>query len=582
VHFIFKYSIMRSMKKLLSLLLFLILFLGVNHFAFASILPAGFVETKIVSGLTQPTSLTIAPDGRLFVNEKAGKVRVIKNNALFAQSFLSLPTDTTGERGLLGLTFDPNFTTNKYLYVYYTATSPALHNRVSRFTVRADNPELVDPASEFIVIDLPTLGSAIHNGGALHFGPDGKLYIAVGDNAVPANAQSKNTLFGKILRVNADGSIPQDNPFVGQADAKGEIWAYGLRNPYTFAFQESTGALYVNDVGGDLYEEVNKVVRGGNYGWPTCEGMCTVQNMINPIYAYDHSVGRAITGGDFYHGTQFPEQYRNSYFFADYLSPWIKQLDANTHAVTDFATGVSGAVDLKVGPDGALYYLSYLNGTVSKISYTNTKVPTPTSMAPTLSPIVSPTMKPTISPSASPSATAISLTFFLHGIGNGGDNANPTGKGNMSPLRFEREVMVEVYDKNNQVIQSAQGNVPYNSGDGNFKGTIDIGDLAPGDYIVKVQTPQYLKRTVPGFLTIATNNAHPMLPFSLVTGDTNNDNSLSVIDYNLIIDCYSDLTPAMNCNDTTKKSMTDITDDGKVNQYDYNLFLRELTTHIGE
>ena len=213
----------------------------------AATLPTGFTETLVTSGLTNPTAMAFAPDGRLFVCEQGGQLRVIKNGALLATPFLSVTVNSSGERGLLGIAFDPNFATNNFLYVYYTATAPAIHNRVSRFTANGD---VSVPGSEVILLDLNNLGATNHNGGAMHFGPDGKLYVAVGENANGSNSQTLTNLLGKILRINSDGTIPADNPFFGAATGNNRaIWALGLRNPYTFAFQPGTGRMFINDVG---------------------------------------------------------------------------------------------------------------------------------------------------------------------------------------------------------------------------------------------------------------------------------------------------------------------------------------------
>src|SRR5438876_365971 len=173
--------------------------------------PSGFTETTLATGLNSPTAMAFAPDGRLFITEQTGAVRIVKNNALLPTPFLSLRVDSSGERGLLGVAFDPDFAANHFIYVYYTVPGrrhlPA-HNRVSRFTANGD---VVTKYSEKILIDLTNLTAATnHNGGAIHFGPDAKLYIGTGDNNDGNNAQSIGNLLGKILRINADGSIPAD------------------------------------------------------------------------------------------------------------------------------------------------------------------------------------------------------------------------------------------------------------------------------------------------------------------------------------------------------------------------------------
>jgi len=197
--------------------------------------PSGFSESQVASGLVNPTAMAFAPDGRLFVCEQGGRLRVIKNGSLLPTPFLTVTVSAVGERGLLGVAFDPNFTANQYVYVYYTATTPAVHNRLSRFTASGD---VALGNSEVAILDLENLSSATnHNGGATHFGPDGKLYVAVGENANAANAQSLSTRLGKILRINPDGSIPADNPFLSSTTGVNQaIWAIGLRNPFTFAF----------------------------------------------------------------------------------------------------------------------------------------------------------------------------------------------------------------------------------------------------------------------------------------------------------------------------------------------------------
>ncbi len=238
--------------------------------AYAATLPAGFTETSI-SGLSNPTAMEIAPDGRIFVCQQGGSLRVIKNGVLLSTPFLTVSVDPNGERGLLGIAFDPNFATNNFLYVYYTVPSTPRHNRVSRFTANGD---VVVPGSEQIILELDNLSSATnHNGGAIHFGPDGKLYVAVGENANSSNAQTLSNRLGKVLRINSNGTIPTDNPFFNTAAGNNRsIWALGLRNPFTFAFQPGTGRMFINDVGEVTWEEINDGIAGSNYGWPNTEG----------------------------------------------------------------------------------------------------------------------------------------------------------------------------------------------------------------------------------------------------------------------------------------------------------------------
>ena len=311
--------------------------------------------------------MAFAPDGRLFVCQQGGQLRVIKTGSLLSTPFVGLTVDSSGERGLLGIAFDPNFATNHYLYVYYTVATSPIHNRVSRFTAAGDTAV---PGSEAIILELDNLSSATnHNGGAIHFGPDAKLYIGVGENANGANSQTLSNLLGKMLRINADGTIPTDNPFYNTATGNNRaIWALGLRNPFTFAFQPGTTRLFINDVGQSTWEEINDGIAGSNYGWPTTEGPTSNPALRSPIFFYGHgttdTTGCAIVGGAFYNPpvAQFPSSYIGKYFFADLCSGWIRVFDPTAGTATGFATGISTPVDLHVGPDGALYYLAQGSG----------------------------------------------------------------------------------------------------------------------------------------------------------------------------------------------------------------------------
>jgi glucose/arabinose dehydrogenase len=336
----------------------------------AATLPTGFSEFLIAGGLANPTAMQFAPDGRLFVCEQGGRLRVIKGGTLLAAPFLSLTVSSSGERGLLGVAFDPAFSTNHFIYVYYTATAPTVHNRISRFTANGDTAVA---GSEVVIFELDNLSSATnHNGGALAFGPDGKLYAAVGENANGANAQSMSNLLGKVLRINADGSIPTDNPFYASASGRNRaIWALGLRNPFTFAFNPAGTELFINDVGQNTWEEINDGRAGANYGWPQTEGMTTDPRYVAPRFVYDHGAGCAITGGAFYSPltAQFPADYNGDYFFADYCGGWIRRLNPADNTAAGFATGIASPVDLKVADDGSLYYLARGTGAATGVVY---------------------------------------------------------------------------------------------------------------------------------------------------------------------------------------------------------------------
>jgi glucose/arabinose dehydrogenase len=339
--------------------------------------PAGFTRNESwITGLSNATAFTQAPDGRLFVAQQGGALRIVKNGVLMGTPFISLTVDSAGERGLIGVALHPGFASNRYVYVYRTTPENGAHNRISRFTADATNPDVVAAGSELVIADLPALSSATnHNGGAMNFGIDGKLYVAVGENANSANSQNLATPLGKMLRFNDDGTIPSDNPFyASQTGLARAIWASGLRNPFTFAVQAGSGRMYINDVGQDVWEEVNLGAPGANYGWPASEGPVNITAGITaPLFTYKHSaaspagsgpggffVGFAITGGAFYPDSgAFPAAYRNGYYFADYVSRYVGRLDlANNHAAYAFATVTSAPVGLQTGVDGALYVLT--------------------------------------------------------------------------------------------------------------------------------------------------------------------------------------------------------------------------------
>ena len=367
-----------STATLFAALLVLMVYCNVS----AATLPVGFSETQIASGLSSATAMEIAPDGRIFVCQQTGQLRVIKNGSLLATPFLSLTVDSTGERGLLGVAFDPNFAVNNFVYVYYTVPGTIAHNRISRFTANGD---VASGGSEFVLADLDNLSSATnHNGGAIHFGPDGKLYVGVGENANPANSQTLANRLGKLLRINSDGSIPTDNPFFSMATgANRSIWAMGLRNPFTFAFQPGTTRMFINDVGQSTWEEIDDGIAGSNYGWSICEGACSPPNpnFRDPLFQYAHgtspTTGCAIVGGGFYNPTtlQFPASYVGKYFFADLCSGWIRLFDPSNNTATGFATGISSPVDIKIANDGSLYYLAQGSAALFRVQFSGGTAP---------------------------------------------------------------------------------------------------------------------------------------------------------------------------------------------------------------
>lgn len=327
--------------------------------------------------------MAFAPDGKLFVTEQGGKLQVIdETGGLQDPPLLDISgkVATAGERGLLGVAFDPEFETGSpYVYVYYTqkdSSTDFLHNRVARFPASVEANGDIVAGTEEPLFELPKLNRKNHNGGAIHFGSDGKLYVAVGENSREKAAQSLNTVLGKMLRINKDGSIPEDNPFYGTATGKNRaIWARGLRNPFSFDVQPGTGRIFINDVGYHKWEEINEGEAGANYGWPRYEGPRPEQDgrFTRPIYAYKHGQGCAITGGAFYNPEtpQFGTDYVGHYFFADFCSGWIRDLDPVTKEATPFKPASNEfPVDIKVSEQGELFFLARATGSVEKISYT--------------------------------------------------------------------------------------------------------------------------------------------------------------------------------------------------------------------
>jgi glucose/arabinose dehydrogenase len=325
--------------------------------------------------------MEFAPDGRLFVAEQAGRVRIAKPDGTLT-TFLNISTkvDSSGERGLQALTFDPNFSTNHYVYLNYTkkatSTTPA-HNRVVRVTANGDK---VVSGSEKLIFRLGNQDDTHHMGGAIDFGTDGKLYISTGDN-VGGPTQTLTNLLGKMLRINKSGTIPTTNPFYTTTSGNNRaIWALGLRNPFKFAVQPGTGTIFINDVGADTWEEINRGTAGANYGWNIYEGPESDPKYVDPIFAYGHdgaleTTGCSITGGAFYNPAtlQFPSGYVGEYFFADFCSGWVRSFDPSSGEASGFASEIEKPIDLEVSKEGELYYLSRGSsstpGSVSKIRY---------------------------------------------------------------------------------------------------------------------------------------------------------------------------------------------------------------------
>ncbi len=345
------------------------------------------LAVEVVStGLDAPVFMT-APlaDGRLFVVEQDGRIRLIENGELLATPFLDItgPVRSGGERGLLSVAFHPDYASNGFFYVNYTR-DPDGATVIERYSVTGD-PNVADPGSaqELLVVSQP---AGNHNGGLNLFGPDGMLYIGLGDGGgggdTFGNGQDSTTLLGTILRIDVDSgdpfAVPSDNPFLNDPGAD-EVWAYGLRNPWRFSFDRQTGNLYVADVGQNSWEEVSTApssAAGLNYGWPIMEGLhcfaadpCDTDGLTLPVLEYGHSDGCSITGGYVYRGSAIPE-INGHYFYSDACTGFLRSFRLTGSGIADelqWDVGDLGPV-FSFGEDfdGELYIVSG-NGTIFRL-----------------------------------------------------------------------------------------------------------------------------------------------------------------------------------------------------------------------
>lgn len=373
------------MRRLFALLL---LFAAYGH---AAVVPPPNTDVRIaleavVTGLVDPVALTNAGDTRLFVTLKGGVVVIVDGTNVLPTPFLDISkrVSTGGERGLLSIAFHPDYEENGFFYADYT--NPKGNTVVSRFTVSSD-PNVASASSEKILLQVQQ-PFANHNGGQLQFGPDGYLYIGLGDGGAVGDpgerAQSLKTLLGKILRIDVDGgnpyAIPESNPFAASTDARGEIWAVGFRNPWRFSFDRVTKEMFVGDVGQDRVEEIDLIKPsdgGHNYGWRRMEGSlcfnpssgCNDGTMELPIIEYNHTVGCSVAGGYRYRGTRYP-QLAGIYFFGDLCSGRIWSASPDWQGKWTATSRMDTSLDIvSFGEDsaGEIYVVDF-NGDIYRIA----------------------------------------------------------------------------------------------------------------------------------------------------------------------------------------------------------------------
>jgi len=377
-----------------SLLFMMILGIGLTLTAGDLAAQTPLTTERVASGLMRPLHVTAPPKDldRIFVVEQTGLIKIIEAGAVLPTPFIDLSgkaSQSGNERGLLGLAFHPDYANNGYFYVNYTRASDHA-TVVERYTVSAGNPDIADPASGTIVLGPISQPYPNHNGGNIAFGLDGKLYIGMGDGGSGGDpecrAQHGDTLLGKMLRINDDGSIPADNPFVGNPSVLDEVWAIGLRNPWRFSFDSLTGDLYIGDVGQSAIEEIDyqpgTSTGGENYGWKVMEGSscfstqncnpevppCNDPRLLLPIYEYTHSSGRcSVTAGFVYRGCAIPDL-QGTYFFADYCTSEVFSFRYDGQTLSEFQDRTaelapsSGSINLissfGTDADGEIYIVS--------------------------------------------------------------------------------------------------------------------------------------------------------------------------------------------------------------------------------
>ncbi len=350
--------------RILSLL---VLSLGLSGAGLAATLPPGFEETVVVSGIGG-VDLDWAPDGDLFLATRDRQVLIFRSGSLIPVG--TIPGSSAGEHSINGIAVDPDYATNRFLWVYYTSPAPP-RNRLSRFTISGDSL-----SQEVVVLETPVLLNTLHTGGCLRFAEDETLFLGTGDdNQGSTTAQNPFDLRGKVLRIDRNGAAPPGNPFLGTGTADPRVWALGFRNPYRCNLQPGPENLFLGDVGGAAWEEIDNVIPGGNFGWAMVEGEKPPARpgVVYPMYAYPHAVGTesyAVIGGD-HAPAGFAPGMEGDYFFGEFGQDKLyrMRLDASNQPLTveEWATDVPGPVAMRFGPDGALWVLTWKSSQLRRI-----------------------------------------------------------------------------------------------------------------------------------------------------------------------------------------------------------------------
>jgi glucose/arabinose dehydrogenase len=553
--------------KIINAVVFSVVFAAVGgYFIFksfaASALVTNFNITPYATGFASPSDIANAGDNRLFVVQKTGQIKVINSDgSVRATPFLDIdPLVINGgtEQGLLGLSFHPNYASNRYFYIFYTNLSG--DNVVARYQTSASDPNVADPASAQIIMTIAHPTNNNHNGGNLNFGPnDGYLYIGTGDGGgagdVPNNAQNINILLGKLLRVDVNKddfpsdtsknyAIPSDNPYAGATAGADEIWALGLRNPWRYEFDRLTKDMIIGDVGQGAHEEVDFVPsgtgRGNNYGWRCYEGLssyntagCAPQSSyVSPITDYDHTLGRcSITGGFVYRGTEF-STLQGVYIYADYCSGHFYGIKQNGSAWDQvLAQQFSGRNISSFGEDiaGRLYAADITNGTIYKLQADTAAIDT---------------TAPTVSISTPASNATVSGSNVAVGV-NASDNVGVAG------------VQLKV---DGTYTGAEDTSAPYSINWNSLNSTNGLHNLTA------------VARDAAGNMT--TSSAVPVNVFngSSKPADINGDNVINITDLSLILSSYGQHTTQCSTNNAYKCDLSSPAD-GVVDIFDLSILL---------